>query len=30
VDPGNLLYGQADYGSVLVKVLYRPISKRGW
>lgn len=30
VDPGNLLYGQADYGSVLVKVVYRPISKRGW
>jgi hypothetical protein len=30
VDPGNILYGQTDSGSVLAKVVYRPINRRGW
>ncbi|MGH8980840.1 MAG: hypothetical protein ACRDWE_07465 [Acidimicrobiales bacterium] len=29
VSPGNLLYAVADSGSVLVKVVYRPIYRRG-
>ena len=29
VSPGNLLYGQVDYGSVLAKIVYRPIYRRG-
>jgi len=30
VDPGNILYGQVDSGSVSAKIVYRPINKRGW
>jgi|GEM_PF-1658033 hypothetical protein len=30
VDPGNILYGQVDSGSVLAKIVYRPINRRGW
>lgn len=30
VNPGNILYGQTDYGSCLAKVVYRPINQRGW
>lgn len=30
VDPGNLLTGIADSGSVTVKIVYRPIYRRGW
>jgi len=29
VSPGNILYGVVDYGSVLVKVVHRPIYRRG-
>lgn len=30
VNPGNLLYGVVDAGSVQVKVVYRAINARGW
>lgn len=30
VDPGCLLYGVVDSGSVSVKIVYRPINARGW
>ncbi|MBF6555572.1 MAG: hypothetical protein IVW52_05270 [Acidimicrobiales bacterium] len=29
VDPGNLLYGQVDSGSVLAKIVYRALYQRG-
>lgn len=30
VNPGNILYGETDYGSCTVKLVYRPINARGW